>query len=393
MEMTTPGALMLVAGEASGDLHGATLAGELRRLAPSISLVGMGGPRMAEAGVGLLSDLTRLAVVGSSEAVGRLPALFRAYRLLVSHLREQPPRAVILIDFPEFNLRIARVARGLGIPVVYFIPPQVWAWRRGRVRVMARLATRVLAIFPFEVPLYERAGARVEFVGHPVLDSLGSPPARLEARRLLGTSPEGTLVGLLPGSRREEVARLLPEMLRAAGLIQASRPETRFLLAPAPAVESDLVNRLVAAARVEVGVATGRTQEVMAAADLLLVASGTATLEAALVGTPMVVCYRVSRVSGLLGRLLVRIPWISLVNIVAARAVVPELLQGDATGERMAEAALHLLGSPVACQAQRVAFGEIRRRLGSPGVGERAARSALEAAGVPCAASLTGTIR
>jgi lipid-A-disaccharide synthase len=374
--------IMLAAGEASGDLHGATLARHLRSLAPAVLLTGMGGPRMAEAGVGLLSDVTRLAVVGGSEALGRLPALYRTYRRLVGELRARPPRALVLIDFPEFNLRLARAARRLGIPVIYFIPPQVWAWRRGRARVIGRLTTRVLAVFPFEVPLYESAGARVEFVGHPVLDSLGSPPRREEARLRLEVPPGATLLGLLPGSRREEVERLVPEMIGAALLIREARPDATFLLALAPTIDALLVDAMLATCPVRIAVARAKTYDVMAASDLLLVASGTATLEAALIGTPMVVCYRVSLVSELLGRLLIRIPWVSLVNIVAGRAVVPELLQAEATRRRMAQEALRLLGSRIELDAQRAAFSEIRGKLGAGRIGERAALSVLEVAGL-----------
>ncbi len=382
MESVTPG-IMIVAGEASGDLHGAALAQHLGRLAPSVSLSGMGGSRMAEAGVGLLSDVSRLAVVGVMEAVGRLPGLYRAYRGLVGQLKERPPRAVVLIDFPEFNLRLARTAKRLGVPIVYFIPPQVWAWRSGRARLIARLATRVLVAFPFEVPLYESAGARVEFVGHPLLDRLTSPPSRRQAREGLGVAADATLVGLLPGSRKEEVERLLPEMAGAAARIAEARPDAQFVLALAPTADRDLVSALVAASPLKISVVSGATYEAMAASDALLVASGTATLEAALIGTPMVVCYRVSRLSEAMGRLLIRIPWISLVNIVAGRAVVPELLQDGATAGRMAKEALALLASSSACEAQRAAFAEIRRTLGGAGVGERAARSVLEVAGIP----------
>lgn len=380
--------IMLVAGEASGDLHGANLVRHLKRLAPSVALVGMGGRAMAQAGVGLLSDVTRLAVVGGSEALSRLPALYRAYRGLVNRLREDPPRAVVLIDFPEFNLRLARRAKRLGIPVVYFIPPQVWAWRRGRARIIARLVQLVLVVFPFEVELYESAGARVRFVGHPLLDGLTAPPTRRDARERLGIAAEATLVGLLPGSRREEVERLLPEMVEAAARIRAARPGTQFVLALAPTVDPALVNSRLAARPVPISVATGRTYEAMVASDLLLVASGTATLEAALIGTPMVVCYRVSRVSQWLGRLALRTPWISLPNIVAGRAVVPELLQERARGAALAAEALGLLNSPAALLAQRSAFEEIRVRLGTAGVGERAALAVLEIAGLAAAAPL-----
>ena len=374
---------MLVAGEASGDLHGAMLCRALKRQAPGWRLVGMGGPRMAEAGVRLLDNPIRHAVVGGGEALSRIPRLFRAFRLLSKEVRADRPRALILIDFPEFNLRLARVAKRLQIPVVYFIPPQVWAWRQGRARLLARLATQVLAVFPFEPPIYEAAGARVEFVGHPLLDVLPNGLSREGARLALGIPSDVTLIGLLPGSRREEVERLLPSMVEAARRIREKIPQVRFLAAPALPVEPALVERLLRKAPSEVAQVRGQTYEVMAAADLLLVASGTATLEAALIGTPMVVCYRVSRLSGLIARLLIRVPWVSLANIVSGRAVVPELLQDNASGPRLAEEAVGLLKNPERLRAQRLAFGELKGALGTRGVGERSARRILEVAGYP----------
>lgn len=374
---------MLVAGEASGDLHGATLSRALQRQGPGWRLVGMGGPRMAEAGVRLLADTVSHAVVGAGEALSRLPRLFRAFRTLRKEVMAQRPRAVVLIDFPEFNLRLARVAKRLRIPVIYFIPPQVWAWRRGRARLVARLATEILAVFPFEPRIYEAAGARVEFVGHPLLDVLPNGLSRKDARPALGVPLDATLIGLLPGSRREEVERLLPPMAEAARRIRETIPQARFLVAPATSVDPALVERLLRNAPLELAQVRGRTYEVMAAADLLLVASGTATLEAALIGTPMVVCYRVSRLTGMIARLLIRIPWVSLANIVSGRAVVPELLQDNATGLRLAEEAVSLLRNPEALKAQRLAFAELKGALGTPGVGERAARRILEVAGYP----------
>lgn len=374
---------MLVAGEASGDLHGATLSRALQRQGPAWRLVGMGGPRMAEAGVRLLADTVSHAVVGAGEALSRLPRLFRAFRTLRKELMAQRPRAVVLIDFPEFNLRLARVAKRLRIPVIYFIPPQVWAWRRGRARLLARLATEILAVFPFEPRIYEAAGARVEFVGHPLLDVLPNGLSRKDARPALRVPLDATLIGLLPGSRREEAERLLPPMAEAAQRIRETIPQARFLVAAATSVDPALVERLLRNAPLELLQVRGRTYEVMAAADLLLVASGTATLEAALIGTPMVVCYRVSRLSGLIARLLIRIPWVSLANIVSGRAVVPELLQENATGVRLAEEAVSLLRNPEALKAQRLAFAQLKGALGAPGVGERAARRILEVAGYP----------
>jgi lipid-A-disaccharide synthase len=377
--------IMLSAGEASGDLHGATMCRAIRDLDPAIRLVGMGGSRMAAAGVEILVDPTAQAAVGTSEALNRVPALVRAYRLLVRRLREARPLAIVLIDFPEFNLRLARQARRAGIPVVYFIPPQLWAWRRGRIRQMARRVTKVLAAFPFEKSLYEEAGVPVEFVGHPLLDVVPSDLDHARARERLGVGERRVLVGLLPGSREQEISRLLPRMLDAAARLAVDGKRS-FVLGLAPSVErkrvAAMLERAAEAGGPPIEIVEGLTYEVMAAADALLIASGTATLEAALLGAPMVVCYRVSRMTELMARLLTRSPWISLPNIVAGRGVVPEVLQGDATAARFAAEVERLLVDPVAATAQRAAFKELRERLGKPGVGKRAARAVLEVAGV-----------
>src|SRR5262249_43448293 len=332
--------IMLSAGEVSGALHGSTLCRSIRALRPDVRLVGMGGSRMAAAGVDVLVDPTHEAVVGTSEALGRIPALYRAYRTLVSRLRDESPRALVVIDFPDFNLQLARQARQAGIPVLYFIPPQLWACRRGRWRQMARRVSRVLAVLPFERELYESAGVPVEFVGHPLLDVLPLDLSRDEARRRLGLDPSEVVVGLLPGSRREEVARLLPAMLGAARHLASAGDARRFLLALAPTVDRAAVARHVGssggdhAPRVEL--VGGRTYEVMAAADAQIIASGPATLEAALLGVPMVLCYRVSRITEGFVRMLVRVPWAGLPNIVAGRAIVPEILQDEVSPERLA---------------------------------------------------------
>jgi len=377
--------IMLSAGEASGDLHGATMCRALRALDPGLRLIGMGGPRMAAAGVEILVDPTAHAAVGTSEAIGRVPGLYRAYRILVRRLREARPKAMVLIDFPEFNLRLAKQARRAGVPVVYFIPPQLWAWRRGRIRQMARRVTRVLAAFPFEESLYEEAGVSVEFVGHPLLDVVPSDLDRMKARQRLGVGERQTLVGLLPGSRRQEVGRLLPPMLDAAARLSRTDGRRCFVLGLAASVERGLVSvplrRASEAGGPPVEVVEGLTHEVMAASDALLIASGTATLEAALLGTPMVVCYRVSRLSEVVARLLARSAWISLPNIVAGRGAVPEILQDKVTGARLASEAERLLVNSVAATAQRAAFKEVRSRLGQPGVGERAARAVLKIVG------------
>lgn len=373
---------MLSVGEASGDLHGATLCRALRALEPDVRLVGMGGGRMAAAGVEVILDPTAHAAVGTSEALGRIPSLYRAYRLMGQRLRDERPRALVLIDFPEFNLRLARRARRAGVPVVYFVPPQLWAWRRGRVRQMAERVSQVLAVFPFEAALYEHHHVPVEFVGHPLLDVLPLDLARDEARRRIQADPGHSLIGLLPGSRREEIARLLPPMLDAARRLAAADGRRRFVLGLAPTVPREQVlAHLRAAGGPPIELLSGNTYELMVAADVLLIASGTATLEAALLGTPMVLCYRVSRTTELIARMLTHVEWIGLPNLIAGRVVAPELIQAQVTGERLAAEAGRLLDEdPVAATAQRAAFKEVRARLGEPGVGQRAALAVLRTA-------------
>ncbi len=373
---------MLSVGEASGDLHGATLCRALRALEPDVRLVGMGGGRMAAAGVEVILDPTAHAAVGTSEALGRIPSLYRAYRLMGQRLRDDRPRALVLIDFPEFNLRLARRARRAGVPVVYFVPPQLWAWRRGRVRQMAERVSQVLAVFPFEAALYEHHHVPVEFVGHPLLDVLPLDLARDEARRRIQADPGHSLIGLLPGSRREEIARLLPPMLDAARRLAAADGRRRFVLGLAPTVPREQVlAHLRAAGGPPIELLSGNTYELMVAADVLLIASGTATLEAALLGTPMVLCYRVSRTTELIARMLTHVEWIGLPNLIAGRVVAPELIQAQVSGERLAAEAGRLLDEdPVAATAQRAAFKEVRARLGEPGVGQRAALAVLRTA-------------
>jgi lipid-A-disaccharide synthase len=374
---------VVVAGEASGDLHGASLARALATLSPGLRLAGMGGARMAAAGVRLVRRAEDVTVVGGTEAFGRLPALWSAFNALRRLLRLRP-RVLVLIDFPEFNMRLARFAHRLGVPVVYFVAPQLWAWRRGRVHTMARDVSRVLAIFPFEVGLYQEAGVPVEFVGHPVLDVL---PALDRGTARAGIAAEGEmLIGLLPGSRKAEVQRHLPVLLDSARRIAGRRPRTRFAIPVASTIPVAGVKTAARASGLPVVVLPGEAYRVMAAADLLLVASGTATLEAACYGTPMVVLYKLSRVSYALARQLVRgVSHISLPNIVAGRAIVPELIQRRATPDAIASAALAILEDDVARAAQRASLLEVRARLGEAGATVRAAHAVMR--------ELDGTVR
>jgi lipid-A-disaccharide synthase len=369
--------IMVVAGEASGDLHGAGLCAAIRTLSPGTRVFGMGGERMRAAGAELLADVSHRAAVGGTEAASGVPALYRVLRRLRRVLEEERPGVLVLIDFPEFNLRLARAARRAEIPVVYFVPPQIWAWRGGRIRTIRRLVSLVLAAFPFERALYRDAGVAVEFVGHPVLDALAAAPSRAAARRTLDVGDDTPVIGLLPGSRRGEVARMLPLMREAAVRLSARWPAARFVVAQAATLDGPLVRSTLGDAP-GIRVVRAATHAVIRAADLLLVASGTATLEAALLGTPMVVCYKLSRTSELLGRMTLRVPWISLVNIVLGRGVVPELFERrHVTVDRVVDEAVTLLESPEARAAQVDAFAELRAELGEPGVGMRAAHIIL----------------
>lgn len=372
--------ILIVAGEASGDLHGAALAEELLRVVPDLRLEGMGGRRMREAGVFLHCSAEQVSVVGIFEVAGKLKALLAAFLTLRRILHQAPPDLLILIDYPDFNLLLARVARRSRVPIVYFISPQVWAWRRGRIKVIKRLIKKMLVILPFEEELYRREGVEALFVGHPLLDRLAHVPPKEEVRSRFGG---GRLVGLLPGSRHEELKRHLPVMLEAAKAIRAKEPDVRFIIALADVFDLADVRPFLHG-DLPVEVVQGRTYEVIRASDLLIVASGTATLEAALLETPMIIIYRLSLFSALIGRLVIKVPYIGLVNLVAGRKVVPELLQYQASPARIASVALSFLNSPDLLRSIRQELSRVRTALGTPGAIQRAAKEILQVLDVGC---------
>lgn len=369
--------ILIVAGEASGDVHGARLVAALRRLAPQLSVEGMGGTQMRAAGVHLLADAGDTAVVGLTELWEKRRALRDALQRLRDHLATVRPALLICIDFPDFNLLLARTAHRLRIPVCYFISPQVWAWRRGRIRTIRRLVKKMLVLFPFEEAMYREAGVNVTFVGHPLLDALADVPRQDACRAALGLAGSAPVLGLLPGSRQAEMRRHLPLLLQAASLLTAARPDLEVLLGLTPSLDGRAVEAAVEASGVRATVILGRTSEVIRAADLLLAVSGTVTLEAAILGTPMIITYRLGALSWLLARLLVRVRFIGLPNLVANEGIVPELIQFDATPERLATTAAAILDSPERQARMRAALAEVRARLGTPGAAERAAREVL----------------
>ncbi len=368
--------ILIVAGEASGDLHGSRVVQALLRLDPQIRVSCMGGEHLRRAGAEVVVDSSQLAVVGITEVLGRMGGLYRAYRRLKTLIRSKEVGLVVLIDFPDFNLLLARAARRAGVPVLYYISPQVWAWRSGRAKKIARTVQKMAVIFPFEVPLYRAAGLEAQFVGHPLMDVFESSEYACSTSSVRWRGDP--LIALLPGSRRKEVKSLLPEMARAAQIIAGRKPGARFVLALAPAMDPEEIKRSLPADTPEIELVKGETYQVIRAADLVIVASGTATLETAILGKPMVILYRVSPLSYWIGRVMVKVSWIGLVNIVAQKGFIPELLQGEARGKRIAEEGLKILGDEDYRRTMLKELAEVRQKLGAPGAAEKVARMALD---------------
>ena len=378
--------IMIIAGEASGELHGAGVVAALKARRPGIDLFGIGGDRMEQAGCELVYHIERFSVMGITEVVRHLPFVRRALRRLDGLLESRRPDVLILIDYPDFNLRLARKARSRGIPVLYYISPQVWAWRPRRIHTIVKLVDCMAVVFPFEVDLYEKAGGKVAFVGHPLLEVLESRQTRAGFCADAGLDPDRMIVGMLPGSRNMEVGSMLPAMVGTLKKVQRDLPGVQGVIGLAPTVSrSDLAAHLAGKACHEddasgVQVVEDSTYEVMNHADLLLVASGTATLESACFGTPLLVLYRMSRLSWWIARRLVNIPDIGLVNVVAGRRIAPEFLQEQVDPDVLSPVVLDLLREPEKRWAMTRELREVRERLGSPGASSRVAELALNLA-------------
>ena len=370
--------ILIITGEASGDLHGANLARALKARDPHVVLAGIGGAEMESAGVRLVRETGRLDVIGMVGLVTVLSVIrrFLAVRRL---FRSEPWDAVVFIDHPGLNLRYAYFAKAAGLRVFYYIAPQIWAWRPGRIHWIKQRVDHVLVILPFEKAIYDQANIPCTFVGHPLLDAVGSDYDRPGLRQRFGLVPEGSVIALLPGSRMREVESLLPIMLEAAEKLAQRAPQTQFLLAQASTIQDNLLESVLQKSSVSVKVVKEQASEVMAAADLALVASGTATLQAAVIGTPLILVYRTSALTFWLAFFLIRVRWIGLVNLVAERTVVPELIQTDATGQRLYEEASRLLDDRFAYDEMKRGLAKVRASLGQPGASARAAEVVLAA--------------
>ncbi len=370
--------LLLSCGDLSGDVYAGALTRELRTLCPSLTIAGLGGPEFAAAGGALLEDYRGSAATGLIEPLVKMPQLLRALRRLVSSARIERPLALIVIDFWGFNFRLARRIRQLGVPVVYYIGPQIWAWRPGRLDTIRDIATRVLVIFPFEEAIYQKGGVPVEFVGHPLVDLVKPSASRDVFLRRLGLDPAAPTVAILPGSRPGEVRRILPDLLAASDRIRAKVAGAQFVVARARHLDAGLF----AAVSSPVVTVEGQTDTVLASADVALTASGTATVQAALHDTPMVVVYRLSSLDYLLGRQFLKIDTYGMVNLIAGERIVPELIQHALTPEAVADEAVSMLTDPARVAHIREGLERVRARLGGPGASRRAAEAVLKVAGI-----------
>ena len=370
--------IMIIAGEASGDMHGANLVREMLKINPELSFYGIGGKKLREEGVQIIADASDMAVVGLTEVVFKLRNILKIMAVMKKSLDERRPDLVILIDYPDFNLPIAKAASKRGIKVLYYISPQVWAWRQGRIGQIKKTVNKMAVILPFEVETYSRHGFAVNYVGHPLLDMIKLNYPKQESRKKFGLDEDKITIGILPGSRLSEVRKLLPELLQAAQILKNKVPDIQFVLPLADTLEEATLTEIISRFNVQIKIISGHTYDVVSCADLALVASGTATLETALLNVPMIIVYKISLLSYFIGRLFVRVKNIGLVNIIAGKTIVPELIQNDASGVRIAAEALSILKNGERKQEMIRELEAIRARLGEPGAAIRTAKMALD---------------
>ena len=374
--------IMIVTGEASGDLHGANLVKALRSKRPDLDFCGMGGPELASLGVKILYDASKISVVGVFEVLAHLKDIWRAQQILRRSLKEAPPDLLILVDLPDFNLMLAKKAQKLGIPVFYYISPQIWAWRSGRVKTIKARVNKIGVILPFEEEFYCKRGVKAEYVGHPLLDTVAAKASRNEFCERQGIAVDSRCIGLFPGSRKGEVSSLLPTFLEAASIMQQkSDDKLVFFIPRAPTLANEIFYEAGLShyqKQLDIRIIEQNRYDMMAACDAVVTASGTVTLELAILEIPMVVVYRLSPLTYQLGKLLVDIEFFSLVNLIAGFAAVKELLQNQVTAERIEKELSELITIPMRKQSMKQALKEVRKKLGNRGASDRAATAALK---------------
>jgi lipid-A-disaccharide synthase len=373
------GHILIVAGEASGDLHGAALVREIKKSDPTITVQGIGGRKMVEAGVDIIVSSSEIAVVGLTEVFSKLRNIYKAHRDMRNLLKHTRPDLLILIDFPDFNISLARTAKRFNVPVLYYVSPQLWAWRSGRAKKLAARVDKMVVILPFEKEFYRKTGVDidVEYVGHPLMDAIPTGIDRGTMSRELGLDDRGPVLGLLPGSRTAEINNLLPAMIGAAESLSKSNNNLQFILPVASTIPEELIDSFVNNTSLKIIVSRKDIYSILGVCDLVLVASGTATLETALMGVPMVVAYRVSPLSFSIGKLVVKTPYVSLVNLIAGREIVPELLQDDVTPQLLAERASSILEDDIYRKEMIVNLNKVRESIGGRGASEKTAKIAV----------------
>jgi len=371
--------IFIIAGENSGDLHGSNLVKAIRKMDSSIGFKGLGGPQLASAGVTLMMNIVEdFAIIGFWEILKNLSKFKKLFKGVVDELKNGNYSGIILIDYPEFNLKVARKAKKLGIPIIYYISPQIWAWRRGRRKEISNIVSKMLVVLPFEVKHYEGTGLDVEYVGHPLLDVIKLTMTKDVVCKKFNLDPNKLIIGLLPGSRKGEVERILPIMIATAELIKQKIPDAQFVLPRASTVSQDLIQLHLQNTSLNIMVVNEFRYNVRSILDFALVASGTATLESAFLKTPMVVIYKVSLLTWLIAKNLVTLPYIGLVNILAGDLIVPEFIQNDAKPTAIAKRVLKILNDPEELENIKFELAKVREKIGEPGASINAARAVLE---------------
>ncbi|MDD5449687.1 MAG: lipid-A-disaccharide synthase [Candidatus Omnitrophica bacterium] len=370
--------IMMIAGEPSGDLHASNLALELKRNSPGIEIIGTGGDKMRAAGVELLFDLKDLAVTGLLDVIRQIFKLKRIQSSLLSRLKDQKIDLIILVDYPDFNLRFARKAKKSGVPVIYYISPQIWAWRKGRIKIIKKYVTKMYVIFKFEEELYKKAGVDVEFVGHPLLDIIGSQSHNVSAKPPVGTTSQDKTIALLPGSRNRLVATLLPIMLKTAVQIHKKSPFVKFIISKSPSVKQGIYDKNLERYSLPVNLIENKTYDLINASDFVITISGTSTLETAILRKPMAIVYKLPIIEYIIARPLLRLKNIGLVNIVAGREIVSEFIQFRAQPQKIADYALRLLSDEPRYEAIKKDLEGVKSMLQPSGASRAAALSILK---------------
>lgn len=372
--------IMISAGEASGDLHGANLAKAIKSICPEAELFGMGGAKMADAGVEILQGIDELGVIGLFASLGLVRKLFKIRDAMLSELKKREADVLVVIDYPEYNTRFAKKVYEMGIPVVFFISPSAWAWRKGRAKDVAQISDRVASIFPFEAEVYRDAGANVTYVGHPLVDIVKPSLSSEEARIHFEMDPMKKQILLMPGSRRQEIETLLPPMMDAAEILVEKDPNLEFFLPLASTISRKAIETMTKGKKAIVRIVEGDAYDLMSVCQVGIIGSGTATLEAALLHVPSVIVYQVSPMTYWLGRKLVKLNHFGLPNIVAQKEILPELIQKEVTGEKIAEKLSNWLYNEKEYQRVLESLSEMKEKLGRGGAVRRTAEVVLEVA-------------